>query len=176
MDNVIALSVAEPVHVETAGRFGDWREPLTFDLPGPESLAAAATAHRLDPGVALTLLVERALLLCDLDAFGHDVVDARFVLGLEAAEPTSVVLGPGRPNAGYARSLGGVAAPVDTHGVFSLPARILERVDEPLVRSALCEAHLTRALGEALAWERAAVAADRLMAEWALLVLLAATR
>jgi hypothetical protein len=174
MENVTALPVAEPALVETAGRFGDWREPLAFDLRHGAALAAAASSLRVDTGVALTLLVERALLLLDLDALGHDVDDARFVLSVEASEP-SVVLGPGRPNAGYARGLGnGVAS--DPDGRFSLPARILERVDEQLVAAALEERPLERALSEALAWERAAVTSDRLLAEWALLTLLAATR
>jgi hypothetical protein len=174
MENVTALSVAEPVVVETAGRFGDWREPLAFELPNGAALAAAASSLRVDAGVALTLLVERALLLYDLDGLGHDVDDARFVLSVEASEPT-VLLGPGRPNAGYARGLGN-AQPGDTDGRFSLPARLLERVDQELVTAALAERPLERALAEAVAWERSAVANDRLLAEWALLTLLAATR
>jgi hypothetical protein len=175
MDNVTAFPVPEPELVETAGRFGDWREPLSFALSDPAALARVAKSLRIDPGIALTLLVERALLLCDLDALGHDVDDARLVLGLEASEPT-IVLGPGRPNAGYARALNGSAVPADARGVFSLPARILARADEELVRSALADVPLARALAEAVAWERAALAADRLLAEWALLVLLAAMR
>ena len=175
MDNVISLPLSEPAFVETAGRFGDWREPLAFDLPDGRALASAAGAARIDPGVALTLLVERALLLTDLDALGHDVDDARLVLDLEASEP-GVALGPGLPNAGYARGLNGSGAAGDTHGVFSLPARILPRADENLVASALAEAPLVRALAEAVAWERAALGADRFLGEWALLVLLAATR
>ncbi len=173
MDHVTALPVPEQLFVETAGRFGDWREPLSFDLPHPSALAAAAESVRIDAGVALTLLVERALVLTDLDGLGHDVDDARLVLGLEAAEPT-VALGPGLPNAGYARSLNGSAAPGEIRGVFSLPARILPRASESLVRSALAERPLERALAEAVAWERAALAAERLLPEWALLVLLAA--
>jgi hypothetical protein len=174
MENVTALHISEPALVETAGRFGDWREPLSFELADGAALAAAASKLRVDTGVALTLLVERALLLYDLDGLGHDVEDARFVLSVEASEP-SVVLGPGRPNSGYARGLGN-AAGGETDGRFSLPARILERVDEPLVAAALAERPLERALAEALAWERAAVTSDRLLAEWALLTLLAATR
>jgi hypothetical protein len=132
-------------------------------------------SHRIEPGLALTLLVERALLLTDVDALGHDVEDARLVLALEAAEPT-VLLGPGRPNAGYARGLTGHTAPTEAQGVYSLPARLLERAGEELLRTALTEAPLARALAEAVAWERAALASDRLLAEWALLVLLAALR
>lgn len=173
MDPVAVHPVSAPDLVETAGRFGDWREPLSFDLPDASSLASAAGALRVDAGVALTLLVERSLLLTDLDTLGHDVDEVRLVLGLEAAEPT-VTLGPGLPNAGYARSLNGAAAPAEVRGLFSLPARILPRADEQLVRSALGEAPLRGALAEAVTWERAALAADRLMAEWALLVLLAA--
>jgi hypothetical protein len=173
METITVLPVPEPALVETAGRFGDWREPLRFDVADGAALAAAASSLRVDTGVAFTLLVERALLLLDLDGLGHDVDDARFVLSVEAGEPT-VVLGPGRPNAGYARGLGnGGAGAAD--GRFSLPARILERVDEPLVAAALAERPLERALAEALAWERAAVTSDRLLAEWALLTLLAAT-
>jgi hypothetical protein len=175
MDNVTALPLREPAFVETAGRFGDWREPLAYDLSDPAALAGVAASLRIDAGVALTLLVERALLLTDLDALGQDVDDARLVLGLEAAEP-NVVLGPGLPNAGYARGLNGSSSPGDVRGVFSLPARILPRASEGLVRTALAEAPLERALAEAVAWERAALAADRLMAEWALLVLIAALR
>jgi hypothetical protein len=175
METIAACPVAEPVVVETAGRFGDWREPLPFDLPGLDALLAASSSARVDPGVALTLLVERALLLLDLDALGHDADDARLVLSLEASEPAPLV-GPGRPNAGYALTLGSCSTPGETGGRFSLPARILERVDEQLVADALAEPQLAAALAEAVAWERAAVAADRLLAEWALLVLLAATR
>jgi hypothetical protein len=175
MELITALPLRDPAYVETAGRFGDWREPLAFDLPAPASLAAASASLRIDAGVALTLLVERALLLTDVDALGHDVDDARLVLDLEAAEP-NVTLGPGLPNAGYARSLNGSSLPGDVHGVFSLPARILPRASEQLVASALGEAPLERALAEAVAWERSALAADRLLGEWALLVLLAAMR
>jgi hypothetical protein len=175
MEPISVLPHRELPYVETAGRFGDWREPLLFDLQGRDALAAAAASLRIDAGVALTLLVERALLLTDVDALGHDVDDARLVLGLEAEEQT-VVLGPGLPNAGYARGLNGSSSPGDVDGVFSLPARILPRASEPLVASTLAETPLRRALAEAVAWERSALATDRLMAEWALLVLLAAMR
>jgi hypothetical protein len=175
MDTLTALPAREAAFIETAGRFGDWREPVAFDLPAPAALSAAAGTVRIDAGVALTLLVERALLLTDLDALGHDIDDARLVLGLEAAEP-NLLLGPGLANSGYARLLNGSSSPGDVRGIFSLPARILARADEALVRSALSEAPLQRALGEAVAWERAALASDRLLGEWALLVLLAAMR
>jgi hypothetical protein len=174
--DLVALPIPEPELVETAGRFGDWREPIAFDLSETEALARAARTVRVDVGIALTVLVERALLLCDVDALGHDLDDTRLVLELEAAEP-SVVLGPGRPNAGYARALNGSAVPgTEPRGRFSLPARILERANEGLVRSALAERPLERALAEAVAWERAALADGRLLADWALLVLLAALR
>jgi hypothetical protein len=176
MGTLHELPHREPLYAETAGRYGDWREPLRSELADAQRLCRAAAARRVDPGVALTLLVERALVLDDLRWLGHDVEDARTVLGLEAAEQPAPLLGPGQPNAGYARALNGLApaGTRDLRGIPSLPARVLARVDDARVEAILDETPLTLALGEAVAWERAALATGRSMAEWALLVLLAA--
>lgn len=176
MGTLHELPRRDPQYVETAGRFGDWREPLGRELPDVGPLCRAAESRRLDPGVALTLLVERSLVLDDLRWLGHDADAARTVLGLEAADQPPVVPGPGQPNSGYARTLNGLgsAGARDLRGIPSLPARLLDRVDDSRVEAVLDESPLSVLLAEAVAWERAALAAGRSMGEWALLVLLAA--
>ena len=164
-----------PDHLETAGRFGDWREPLGRELADARPLCRAAEACRVDPDVALTLLVERALVLEDVRWLGHDPEEARAVLGLEAEE-LQAALPPEHPSASYARGLGGLgpAGRYVLHGIPSLPARLLDRVDDARVEAVVAERPLYTALAEAVAWERAALGAGRLLGEWALLVLLAA--
>lgn len=174
MGTLHELPARESLHLEISGRFGDWREPLPHELPDTVPLCRAARLCRLDPGVALTLLVERALVLHDVAWLGHDTEEARTVLGLEAADEP-VALGPGHPDVGYARALGGSSsAATELRGIPSLPARLLARADGPTVARILSEPSLPVLLEEAVAWERAALVAGRPLGEWALLVLLAA--
>jgi hypothetical protein len=175
MTEIQHLPLAEPDYAETAGRFGDWHEPLPFETVCPNALHGAAARHRISTPLAFTLLLERSLVLADLEALDHDPDEVRWVLGAEASDEWPL-LGPGQPNLGYARALRG-AEPGRWNvraARFSVPVRLLDRVEEALVEETLGEPALADALGEALLWEQAALASGRLLTEWALLTLLAA--
>jgi hypothetical protein len=175
MTELLNLPIAEPVYAEAAGRFGDWHEPLPFETECPNALHGAAARHRISTPLAFTLLLERSLVLADLEALAHDPDEVRFVLDAEAADEWPL-LGPGQPNLGYARALRGAEPGGWTVRAarFSVPVRLLDRLDETFVDETLAEPALAEVLGEAILWEQAALASGRLLAEWALLTLLAA--
>jgi hypothetical protein len=172
MPNVHPIAPA-PLFKPPAGRAGDWSEPIWLDGLDVDALAEDAGRRRLPVDLLATFLLERRLLVSDLEDVGLARADALRVLDAAAVQPPPVT-GPGRLHVAYIRSLKrGDSASHD------------EARDRPLMiplrlhaAARLLDATTLRIgdIQQALEWECAAASDERFMREWGLFVTLRAAR
>jgi hypothetical protein len=152
----------------TAVRAGDRHDPWTFAAtPRLRALAAAAAALGVDLSLAVRVVIERELALGDLHALA---VDPAPLDGIARAAHVDRALDAA--SAAYVRRLsGGDGAEPRALGeqvTIGLPLRLSTR----LSRAGALDALLGDAVGDALAWELAAVMQGRTISEWAALTAL----
>lgn len=154
----------------SVGRFGETREPIALRSCEARQVLEDVVRLRLPPDLVVTLVVERQLVLADLRGLGFSVETARRTLAKASAEVSDSRLGPGRLNRSYDRLLtsGEDVSPLKDLAYVTIPSRLCERVRYIDLGQALEPG----AIQEGREWERAALAAERTMAEWALYVLL----
>lgn len=151
-------------------RPGERREPVVVALGSAdgELFTSECVATRVAPERAYPLLLERRLLLDDATASGFDGAEAAAALNAAALE-ARVEVALDAPSSAYLRSLARPAATVvAAKFLASVPVRLYPRAVTVAPRTAIEQG----AVREAVAWERASVAAGRTMAEWGFLVLI----
>jgi len=146
-------------------RPGELVEPVRIGEQIEAELRAAAFRRRLSVGIVATLVVERALVVADLE---------RLALPRPVAEATD--LAPTRRlsagEADYLRllTLGASGRRADTPAgdpLVTLPVRLLAHAPALLV-PAVDAAGIAAHLEQAVSWEIAALVAGRTMGEWVL--------
>lgn len=149
-------------------RPGELCEPFVQRVP--TGLCEVATRRGLSASLALSLLVEQALVLLDGGPVGYDLLVDR--LEARAAAPAGVPLTPAL--AGYARNLmGGLNGSLRTSALDDSPAVVPVRL-VARARASWPIALDYDDLERAIRWELAAVREGRTMSEWALRALLSA--
>ena len=172
MSNIHPIAPA-PLFEPPAGRAGDWSETIWLDGLDVDALAEEAGRRRLPVDLVAALLLERRLLVSDLDGVGLACADAVRVLDAAALQPRPVT-GPGRLHVAYTRLLKrGDSASHDE--ARDRPLMIPLRLHEA---ARLLDATTLRIgdIQQALEWECAAAADERFMREWGLFVVLRAAR
>lgn len=163
--------IAATSQIQAPLRPGEHREPIVVALCADdrELFVSECGAACISPERAYPLVIERRLLLDDAAAAGFDISDVAAILNAAGRQATTEVALDG-PSSSYLRSFARPAATVVATSKFlaTVPVRLYARAVTVEAQAAIeCGA-----VAEAIAWERASVAAGRTLAEWAFLTIL----